>query len=194
MHTKKTAVTAAPIAPVLAERWSPRAFDANYVLTQDESLSLLEAARWAASSNNMQPWRFSVLNRGEALFEQAVSTGLTGFNQAWAPRASQLIVLSVPKNHQDGSPYRIAFFDAGLAAANLLTQATELGLSCHVIGGLVREELSKTLDLGDELEIVVAIAVGKVAPAETLEGPAYEREIQPRVRLALDEIILHGKP
>jgi len=194
MHTKKTAITAAPIAPVLAERWSPRAFDANYVLTQDESLSLLEAARWAASSNNMQPWRFSVLNRGEALFDQAVATGLTGFNQAWAPRASQLIVLSVPKTTPDGSAYQIAFFDAGLATSNLLTQATELGLSCHVIGGLVRDELSKTLGLDDNLEVVVAIAVGKIAPAETLEGPAYEREIQPRVRLALDEIVLHGKP
>jgi nitroreductase len=194
MHTKKTAITAAPIAPVLAERWSPRAFDSNYVLTQDESLSLLEAARWAASSNNMQPWRFSVLNRGEALFDQAVATGLTGFNQAWAPRASQLIVLSVPKTTPDGSPYQIAFFDAGLATSNLLTQATELGLSCHVIGGLVREELCKTLGLDDNLEVVVAIAVGKIAPAETLEGPAYEREIQPRVRLTLDDIVLHGKP
>ena len=61
----KTAITAAQILPVLAERWSPRSFDANYKLSEHEVLSILEAARWAPSANNAQPWRFSVLHRGD---------------------------------------------------------------------------------------------------------------------------------
>ena len=189
----KTAITAAPIMPVLADRWSPRSFDAQHEAPEHELLSVLEAARWAPSSNNGQPWRFSVAKRGDALFGQIVE-GLTGFNQAWAPKASALIVVSVKKFNADGGAYRSAHYDAGLAVANLTIQAQELGLHTHQMGGMHPEQISETLGLGDQLEPVVIIALGKLAPAELLEGPAYEREVAPRSRLTLDEIVLHGKP
>ena len=191
---KKTAVTAAPIMPVLADRWSPRSFDEAHTLEAHDLLSILEAARWAPSANNGQPWRFSVAHRGSELFNKLVAEGLTGFNQAWAPRASALIVVSVQNKTADGAPHRSSRYDAGLAVANLTIQAQELGLHSHQMGGIVHDSVREILELGEDLDPVIAIAVGKVAPAEKLEGPAYEREITPRARLTLDEIVLHGKP
>ena len=190
----KTAITAAPILPVLAERWSPRSYNTEYVLTQHELLSVLEAARWAPSANNAQPWRFSVLNRGEELFQQVAAEGLSGFNQAWAPNASTLVVVSIKTLTADGKENRSAPYDAGLAVANLVTQSHELGLHAHQIGGFVPEAVTSILGLADDLRPIVVVAIGKVAPADQLQGPAYEREIQPRTRLELDEIVLHGKP
>ncbi|WP_296633005.1 nitroreductase family protein [Rhodoluna sp.] len=191
--TSKTAVTAAPIAPVLAERWSPRSFDHNYELTQHELLSILEAARWAASGNNFQPWRFGVAVRGSK--EHAtVAARLSGFNAAWAPHASALIVASVLTHAPDGTAYGSGQFDLGLAVSSLMIQAHELGLHAHVVGGFDRDALKVDLGLEEALVIPVLVVVGRVAPAEQLEGPAREREIAPRVRHDLDDILLFGKP
>lgn len=191
---KKTAITAAQIMPVLADRWSPRSFDTDYKLSEHELLSILEAARWAPSANNAQPWRFSVLNRGEELFEKVAAEGLSGFNQAWAPRASTLVVVSIKTLTADGKDNHFAPYDAGLAVANLVIQAHELGLHAHQIGGFIPDALRSILGLADDLRPIVVVAIGKVAPADKLEGPAYEREIAPRTRLELDDIVLHGKP
>ena len=190
---QKTAVTAAAIAPVLAERWSPRAFEASHVISQHEQLSILEAGRWAPSANNMQPWRYSLATRGTELFDQIVGA-LTGFNQAWVPRASAVLVISILNQKPDGEPYPAAMLDAGLTAQNMMIQATELGLAAHPVAGMVHADMRAVLGLADNLDPVLLLAIGKVAPAETLEGPAYEREIQPRVRHELDDIVLHGKP
>jgi nitroreductase len=127
---QKTAITSAPILPAIAERWSPRAFDENYEISQHDLLSILEAGRWAASANNGQPWRFSVGVKGNELFEQ-IRGAFSGFNQAWASRSSALIVISVKNQKEDGSPYPIAVFDAGLAAQNMMIQTQELGLASH---------------------------------------------------------------
>ena len=190
---QKTAVTAAAIAPVLAERWSPRAFEVSHVISQHEQLSILEAGRWAPSANNMQPWRFSLATRGTELFDKIVGA-LSGFNQAWVPRASAVLVISILNQKPDGEPYPNALLDAGLTAQNMMIQATELGLAAHPVAGMVHADMRAVLELADNLSPVLLLAIGKVAPAETLEGPAYEREIQPRVRHELDDIVLHGKP
>ena len=190
---QKTAITSAEIAPVLANRWSPRAYDVNHSASQHELLSILEAGRWAPSANNAQPWRFSIATRGSELFDQIVSA-LTGFNQAWAPNASALLVISVLNQKADGTPYPGALLDAGLAAQNMMIQTEELGLAAHPIGGMVHDEMRKVLELADNLDPIMAMTIGKRADASVLEGPAYEREVAPRVRLELDEIVLHGKP
>jgi nitroreductase len=193
MTLNKTAVTAAPILPVLAERWSPRSFDKTHEIAQHELLSVLEAARWAPSANNLQPWRFSVLTRGTELHTK-VSQHLSGFNQAWAPSASALIVVSVISKNPEGEPYKIGLYDAGLAVSDLVVQAQELGLHVHQMAGFDHSAVHATLGLAENLETVVIVAIGKVAPADQLTGPAYEREVAPRTRLTLDEIVLHGKP
>ena len=194
MQPNKIAITAAPIAPVLAERWSPRSFNRDYLLTQHEALSILEAGRWAPSSNNLQPWRFAYISKTDELHGAICEKGLTGFNQSWAPNASALIVVAVQVNTADGKENTGRKYDAGLAASMMVVQAQELGLHTHQIGGLVREEILELLKLDSNYEILTVIAVGKVAPAEELEGPAFEREVAPRVRLELDEIMLYGKP
>jgi nitroreductase len=194
MQPNKIAITAAPIAPVLAERWSPRSFNREYLLTQHEALAILEAGRWAPSSNNLQPWRFAYISKTDELHPAICEKGLTGFNQSWAPNASALIVVAVQVNTADGKENTGRKYDAGLAAALMVVQAQELGLHTHHIGGLVREEILELLKLDSNYEILTVIAVGKIAPAEELEGPAFEREVAPRVRLELDEIMLYGKP
>jgi nitroreductase len=190
---QKTAITAAEIAPVIANRWSPRAYDVNHTASEHELLSILEAGRWAPSANNAQPWRFSIAARGTELFDQIVSA-FTGFNQAWAPNASALLVISALNQKADGTPYPGALLDVGLAAQNMMIQTEELGLAAHPIGGMVHDEMRKVLGLADNLDPIMAMTIGKRADASVLEGPAYEREIAPRVRLELDEIVLHGKP
>jgi nitroreductase len=191
---QKTAITSAPILPAIAERWSPRAFDENYEISQHDLLSILEAGRWAASANNGQPWRFSVGVKGNELFEQ-IRGAFSGFNQAWASRSSALIVISVKNQKEDGSPYPIAVFDAGLAAQNMMIQTQELGLASHPISGIDFDAMHKVLGLADDLTVLAALVVGKRADAKVLEGsPAFERELQTRVRHELDDIVLHGKP
>lgn len=189
----KTAVTAVPILPVLAERWSPRSFNTSYLLTKDEIISVLEAARWATTSNNSTPARFSVLVRGTEL-HSAVAPALASWNAAWGPTASALIVVSVSKVNQDGSPAVFAQYDAGLQVGNLVTQAQALGLHTHQMAGLNKAEAAAALDLHEDMEIITVIAIGKLDSADKLEGPLHEREIAPRTRVDLADIVLHGLP
>jgi nitroreductase len=194
MQPNKIAITAAPIAPVLAERWSPRSFNREYLLTQSEALSILEAGRWAPSANNVQPWRFAFVARNDELHKELSDKGLTGFNQSWAPDASALIVVAVEKTLPDGKELTGRFFDAGLATSLMVVQAQELGLHTHQMGGIVHSQIHTLLNLSENQEVLVVIAVGKLAPADQLEGPAFEREVAPRVRLTLDEVTVYGKP
>jgi nitroreductase len=188
----KTPETSAPLTALLAARWSPRSYDQTHEISDQELSSILEAGRWAASSNNGQPWRFSVAKRGSDLHTKVVA-GLTGFNQAWAPAASALIVVSIKKT-EDGSSHKGNFYDAGLAVSQMSIQAQSLDLYTHQMGGILHDELHKSLGLSSDLEVVVVFTVGKKAAPEKLEGPALERELAARTRLDLSEIVLHGKP
>ena len=189
---KKTAETSAPVIPAIAERWSPRAYDTTYEVSHEDLLSVLEAGRWAPSANNLQPWRFSVVTRGEQLHTDIVAQALAGFNAAWVPNASKIIFISIPSLTQDGNPYQIAHFDAGLAAQNMMTQAQAIGLDTHPISGYDHAVVSKLLGLEEGRNSVAAIVLGKKTSADALQGPAHEREIAPRTRLSLEEIVLHG--
>ncbi len=187
----KTAITSAPIAPVLADRWSPRSFDETYELSNHDLLSILEAGRWAPSANNVQPWRFTVGRRGDAIFGKIVEN-LKSWNAAWAPKASAIIVISGVVKNAAGEPNAWSTFDSGIASAHMLVQIHELGLHGHVVAGIEFEELAKSLGHGDHLKGLVGIVVGKAAPADKLEGPLFEREVATRVRLGLDEIVIDG--
>lgn len=190
---KKTAETRVPVLSAIAERWSPRAYDADYELTNDELVAILEAGRWAPSAMNAQPWRFSVVRRDDAIAETLNKEALFGFNGAWAPHASMIIYISVPETTEDSSPYTIAYFDAGLAAQNMMLQAEALGLAAHPISGFSSEKASQILGLEEGRTAIAALVVGKAASPEILQGtPAYDREIAARHRLALEEIVLHG--
>jgi nitroreductase len=189
---KKTAETKVPLLSEIAERWSPRAYDSTYNLTNDELLAVLESGRWAPSANNIQPWRFSVVLRGTELHNQIVAESMSGFNAAWVPNASAIIFISVPELNQDGNPYQIALFDAGLAAQNMMIQAQALGLATHPISGYKHDVASKVLGLEEGRNSIAAIVLGKSTDPSTLSDAAKEREVAPRSRLSLEEIVLHG--
>ncbi|AIC48054.1 nitroreductase family protein [Rhodoluna lacicola] len=191
--TSRTAETSAPILPVLADRWSPRSMDANHEISDQDLLSLVEAGRWAPSAMNVQPWRFSVAKRGSELFGKIVSH-LGGFNSAWSPRCSAYVVVSAFTNGDKDQPGSTSQFDAGLATAQILIQAEGLGLKAHVMGGIDHVALHTELGYPENLGLLVVVAIGKGAPAELLEGGAYDREVAARTRLPLNEIVLHGLP
>ncbi len=184
--------TSAPLTELLEKRWSPRAFDANHLIDDQQMLSILEAGRWAPSASNGQPWRFSVAVRGTDGHSKVVA-GLGGFNQAWAPIASAMIVISIKKN-DDGTSSAKNFYDAGLAVSMMSVQAQSLDLHSHQMSGIVPEVIHEGLGIPADFEVAVVIAIGKIASPDVFEGAAYEREIAPRTRLPLEEIVLHGKP
>jgi nitroreductase len=194
----KAAITSAPIAPVLADRWSTRSYDTSYELTTEQALAILEAGRWAPSGNNLQPWRFSLLRRGTDLHHQVSTDGLSGFNQAWAPEASAYIVVSILKFKADGSEFTGAAFDGGLATMAMLAEISSLGLSARVMGGINHDRIGEILGLSHDLAVKVVVAVGKhvelteAVAQDTGRVDLYEREIAARERHSLEEIVLHG--
>ena len=184
---QKTATTSYPIMTELAERWSPRAFDKVYELSEQELGSMLEAARWAPSSNNTQPWQFVVAKRGTPLFDQIRET-LAGFNQVWTPWASALIVNVVELANEEGKVLRHGLYDLGQAAAHLSIQAAHLGLHVHQMSGFDAEALHGVLGLEERFSPSVMMAVGKIGEPEMLpEGPR-ERELLERTRKPLSEV------
>ena len=187
--TTRHAATDAPLAHPLRARWSPRAFDADVQLTEQHVTTLLEAARWAPSASNTQPWRFAVAHRGTKAFD-AVHATLIGFNQAWADSASVLVVAAVERVDVDGNPRTWAQYDLGQAVAHLTIQAQHDGLHTHQIGGFDRGALRQVLSLPDEVEPVTVVAVGvPLAPADVPEH-LREREFAPRSRRPLADLIV----
>jgi len=184
-HTKH-ATPDHPIADVLKERWSPRAFDDRE--PDDDTLrSVFEAARWAASSFNGQPWRFIVARRGTALFDRIVET-LIGFNQAWAPSAPVLAVATARTTFEhNGKPNAHAWHDIGLAMGNLSAQATQMGLHLHMMAGFKAEPLREALGVPDGFDIVHVTALGYLGSADSLPENMAESERAPRTRKPLDE-------
>lgn len=163
----KTPETSAPLTDLLEKRWSPRSYDETHEISDNELLSILEAGRWAPSSSNGQPWRFSVAKRGTPLHAEVVER-LTGFNQAWAPNASALIVVST-KLGEDGQSHKGNHYDCGLAVAMMSIQAQALGLHTHQMGGILRDQLHASLGLSSDLEVVVVMSVGKMDAPKNLK-------------------------
>ncbi|MBA3743467.1 nitroreductase family protein [Sporichthya sp.] len=183
----RRADSAVRLHPLLAGRWSPRGFDASYELTDAELTALLEAARWAPSAANAQPWRFLVGRRGAATFDAIVELLMPG-NQAWAPRASLLMVAVADTTEAPTAPW--AVYDTGQAVAHLSVQAEELGLAVHQMGGFDAAGVSERFGLAAELKPIAAVAVGRLDPAADLPEPFFERERAPRERRPVSELLI----
>lgn len=184
------AETAVEIHELIAERRSPRSLDASAVISDVDLIGILEAARWAPSANNLQPWKLVVGVRGDSNFEELFSF-LAPPNQGWAHRASALIAIAGIPTKADGSAIPTFMYDCGLAAAQLTIEAHHRGYVVHQMAGFDHE---KAAPLFDGAAPIVIMAIGKQAPAEQLEGPAYEREIAPRTRKPLSEVVIKGLP
>lgn len=181
--------TDAPLITPLVERWSPRAYDPAAELSDDTVRTLLEAARWAPSANNVQPWRFIVARRGTAAFS-TIHDALMGFNQAWADSAAALVVNIAEVADEGGAPRPWAKYDLGQAVAHMSVQAQHDGLHTHQMGGFDAARLAEAFGLRDGLEVVSITAVGKVGDASALPEPLREREVAPRSRKPLDQLVI----
>jgi nitroreductase len=173
--------------PLLAGRWSPRGFDRHHVLSDDELHTVLEAARWAPSAANSQPWRFLVGRRGDATFARIVELLMPG-NVPWAQHASALIVAISDTTQESTAPW--ALYDTGQAVAHLSVQAEELGLAVHQMGGFDAAGVVERFGLAPALKPIAVVALGRLDPDAELPEPYYERERAPRERRPVSELLL----
>jgi nitroreductase len=187
------AKTAVEIHEVLANRRSPRSLDATALLSNQDLIAILEAARWAPSANNGQPWRFFVGNRGDEVFTQILDS-LASFNQGWAHRSSVLILIAGVHSREDGTPNKGFLYDCGLAVAQMVVETHHRGFVAHQMTGFDAVKAAENLNIDASLTPVAVIAIGKQAPADLLQGAMLERETAPRERKALHDIVLKGLP
>lgn len=182
-----------PIHELLARRWSPVAFDPR-PLEPARIASLLEAARWAPSCFNEQPWRFLVASRADAaVFETALGC-LVESNQAWAKNASLLILTTAKTTFtKNGKPNRHASHDVGLAIENLVVQATADDLIVHQMGGIERDKIRETYGVPDDFDILTGVAVGFPGDPSTLSESLQDRQNGERSRRPLEEIAFVGR-
>ena len=189
----KPAETIVPISELVTQRWSPRVFDSSHELSHGDVLALGEAARWAPSSNNAQPWKFSILRRETAEFQAVSYSGLTGFNQSWAPQASAYVVVMADQIRPDGKEWdkAIAYYNAGLASAQIVFEAESMGLKSHYMGGILHDEIEAALGVS-RVWIVNVIAIGRQGDVSKVSDELQQRERSARERKPLEDIILHG--
>ena len=187
--TSRKADTTAPLIDPLVDRWSPRAFDPDAVIDAETLRTVLEAARWAPSANNSQPWRFIVARRGSALHAQILDA-LLGFNQTWAGHAAVLVVAVAETATADGSPITHAWYDLGQAVAHLSVQAHHDGLVVHQMSGFDGAAVRAIADLEPRFTPATVIALGELGDASALPQALQERETAPRVRRSLDETVI----
>lgn len=184
--------TSVEINPILAGRRSPRSLEEGKVLSREDLLGLLEAARWAPSAFNAQPWRYFVGNHGDELFEKILAS-LSPFNQEWAKRASALIFVA-GVHSREGKPHPSFQYDCGLSVAQLVLEAHHRGLVAHQMTGVNFDALATSISLSQTLTPVVVIAVGHQADPSQLNEVMQQRELAPRERAPLSEIVVTGLP
>ena len=176
------------VKDLIRQRWSPRAY-ADKEVPAAELKKLFEAARWAASSSNEQPWRFLVGRRGDETY-QKIFNALVEFNQSWAVAAPGL-VLSVAKKTftQKGTPNRHGLHDTGAATANLALQATAIGLHTHSMAGFDQEQARASFAIPSDYDIGAVTAIGYFGDPAVLPDHLQKMEVSPRQRKALEEFV-----
>ena len=200
----KLAPAVAGVPEVFLKRWSPRAF-ADKPVSAADLKAVFTAAQWAASSYNEQPWRYIVGQRSTGdpaapeggLTDSSTYSLILGtlveFNQSWV-KSAPVLILSVARTTfaKNGKPNRHAMHDTGAATANLASTATALGLHTHSMAGFDSEKARVAFDLPPDYEPAAVTALGYCGDPETLEGELHEREVTPRERKSLDEIVFSG--
>jgi len=189
MNNIKIAKTAFPVMDEIKNRWSGRAFDEKQ-MSEEELKSLLEAASWAPSAMNEQPWRYAVALKQDVEAFNKILNLLNPSNAVWAKLAGALLFcytkLSLTAN---GNPNGSAMHDTGLANQNILLQATNMNLNTHIMGGFDREKATSEFNLSSDFKAVCIIAIGYRGIAEDLEEPFKTREQSERTRKNLSEFV-----
>jgi nitroreductase len=186
----KHAPTQEEVLPVVRQRWSPRAF-ADREVTSADLRKIFEAARWAPSSFNEQPWRFIVGFRGSDTYQKIVSA-LVEFNQSWACKAPVLI-LGVAKKRfsHNNSENGFNVFDLGAATGFVTLQAAAIGLATHQMAGFDKNAARKALEIPEDFDIGSVMALGyRGEPSALTNEQMVQQETSPRTRKPLSEIVL----
>jgi nitroreductase len=186
----KKAPTDLDLHPLITNRWSPRAFDANEDISNDDLHAILEASRLSPSAFNEQPWRFIFGKRGEETFNQILN-GLGEFNQMWAKNSSALLLVAGTKQRSNGDPHPSFQYDLGLAVSQGTFEAHHRGYITHQMTGFNHDIMCKTFDL-TTFEPVVVVAIGKQGDADNLPEQMAVREKAEPSRKALSELIIKG--
>ncbi len=193
MNTTKTATSEYTLHPLIAERWSPRAFGERPV--NDEDLgAVLDAARWAASCFNAQPWRFVVATREQPEEHARLASLLVPANKVWA-EAAPVLLLSVARDdfEHNGQPNRHAAHDVGLAVAQLVLEAGARGLVAHQMAGFDVEAAHRELGIPEGYSPLAVIALGHPGEDHDLSPELRERERAPRARKPISELVFRGR-
>jgi nitroreductase len=178
-----------PVDPVFLSRWSPRAFSPEPI-DEETLMSVFEAARWAASSYNEQPWRFLLARSDED--RRKFLAFLSPDNQVWAKNAPVLVVLIAKKTFShNGSPNRVHQFDVGTCSGYMSLQATMNGLYAHGMAGFDPDMARATLGVPTDFEIMAVFAIGKRGDASLLPEDVAKREV-PSGRRPVAESIMEG--
>jgi nitroreductase len=183
------------VSPIFIDRWSPRGFDESS-LAEGDLKRLFEAAHWAPSAYNSQPWRFICARRGTPAWQGCLDLLLPG-NRAWAQRASALVfAVSAQKFTPPGGGEAIdtgySSHDTGAAVAYLVLQASLAGLAAHVVGGFDRQAAQRVLAIPDGFRLESAIVIGRLGSAETLSPELRAREA-PNGRRPVESLIAEGR-
>ncbi|MGB2592998.1 MAG: nitroreductase family protein [Candidatus Acidiferrum sp.] len=191
MH--KPAPTDFPVHDLIRNRWSPRAFS-NKQVEREVLASLFEAARWAPSSFNEQPWAYLVATKDDSEnFSKALSV-LVDFNAGWAKEAPVLMFAVAHLNfYSNGTPNRNAFYDIGAATALLSVEATARGLGVHQMAGFDPAKAKKVFEIPADWETIAAIAIGYPGEPDSLPEKLRDREAAPRLRKPLSEFVMSGR-
>ena len=179
------------INPLILNRWSPRAMSGEEISDED-LMSIFEAARWAPSSYNNQPWLFVYAKRNSEHWDRIFNL-MGEFNQSWAKNASVLIVVVSRKNFEhNNKPSRTHNFDTGAAWENLALEATSKGLVAHGMEGFDYDKAKTDLEILEDYEVMAMIAVGKKWKKENLPNELQDKEIVSD-RKSINDIIREGK-
>jgi nitroreductase len=191
--SEKSAFTNHPIHELLAERWSPYAFQ-DRLVSEADLCSLFEAARWAASSYNEQPWSYIVSTKENPELFQELLSCLVDANQVWAKDAP-VIALGIvshkfTRNQEDN---RAATHDLGLATSNLVVEATAREICVHQMIGILPDKARELFEIPEGYEAWTAMAIGYQGDPMTLPDALKERDLMPRQRKPLEQFVFSGK-
>ena len=183
-----------PVEPLFLDRWSPRAFDSS-AIPQDDLDTIFDAARWAPSAFNYQPWRLLYATRDSADWGHFLGV-LLPFNQSWVQNASALIfilsdMLIAARGAEDFKPSYSHSFDAGAAWALLALQATRMGYYSHAMTGVDFDRARMELGVPDRFRIEAAVAIGRIADKAILTEALQAREV-PSGRKDISEFVTAG--
>jgi nitroreductase len=183
----KIAQTQYPIHELMRKRWSARSFQPQTAISPTDMNRLLEAASWAFSANNLQPWHYIYAHNGSEGFDKLWNC-LAGGNQPWAKNASLLLICLAQTNSGTDNPNPWAKHDLGAANTNLILQATAMDIYAHVMAGFNAQQALSLSNLDPNAwEAVTMIALGYLDDAEKLPEPFKTRELSPRTRKPLDQ-------